>query len=105
MRPPIASRRAESSPPHPSTAALSVVGDSTATSASAVPRTQSPLARQKSRRLIIVDMEVIEPRTQRKQRSQRKNSHRDTGTQRKPFLGVSVSPWLILLCVLCPLGV
>jgi hypothetical protein len=38
-------------------------------------------------------------------RSQRKNSHRATETQRKPLLCVSVSPWLTTLCVLCSLCV
>src|SRR6185369_7143250 len=55
-RPPIASSRAASAAPHRSTATLSVVGDSIATSDSVVSRTQSLLARQKSRRFIIVDM-------------------------------------------------
>jgi len=40
-------------------------------------------------------------------RTQRRVSHRDTETQRRDFhsLRVPVSPWLILLCVLCPLRV
>jgi hypothetical protein len=49
-------------------------------------------------------------------RTQRNSSHGDTETLRKPglldvtlrktsLLCVSVSPWLILLCVLCPLNV
>ena len=46
------------------------------------------------------------------QSTQRRNSHRDTETQRKgwlyvptDWLCVSVSPWLIFLCVLCNLSV
>src|SRR6185436_3003805 len=56
MRPPIASSRDASSTPHRSTAALSVVGDSIATSASAVSSTHCRSARQKSLRSIIVAM-------------------------------------------------
>jgi hypothetical protein len=45
------------------------------------------------------------PTTRRELRTQSKNSHRDTETQRKDWLCVSVSPWLVILCVLCSLCV
>jgi len=48
---------------------------------------------------------MILTRTPRGQRTQIKNSHRDSEAQRKLLLGVSVSPWLIVLCVLCRLCV
>ena len=54
----------------------------------------------------------MEPRTERGQRTQGKNSHRDTDRQRKGWLSVSknwlcvsVSPWLVILCVLGSLSV
>src|SRR5438105_1448682 len=43
--------------------------------------------------------------TQREQSTQSKDSHRDTKTQSQAFLSVSVSLWLITLCVLGQLGV
>ena len=50
-------------------------------------------------------MGVIALRTQREQGAQRKNSHRATETRRKDRSGVSVSAWLVLLCVLGSLRV
>jgi hypothetical protein len=38
------------------------------------------------------------------QSTQKKDSHRDTETQRKGWLCVFVSPWLVTLCVLCTLS-
>src|SRR4029079_17534554 len=95
-RPPIAASRDANSAPHRSTAALSVVGDSSRTSVSTVSISHPCSARQKFWRSIIKDM--YQSRTSGDGRlGQRQISHTGVKTQRKSRLLRASGPAALII--------